>query len=220
MGDEEKTWLLYADAASSLTRLYQHGSHQKRDGFNAGYKAALEATLQFTVKQCTERQSNAVPAATLINYILPQLQRDAQAAPERESRPPAPAATPTAPAAPHASAQHVPQASSSLLNHPAQAAAQQQGFASTGPQLGAQDDTHDSGDAHQLGWPAVTGADDALAGGAQGGFGVGQLSLQPRKRNTEAADWMGTDGGHVDGALLQSGQLPPEWPPAWKRGRH
>ena len=66
--------MLYADAASSLTRLYQHGAQQKRDAYNAGYKAALETVLQFAVKECSDGQTNTVAAATLINFILPQMQ--------------------------------------------------------------------------------------------------------------------------------------------------
>jgi hypothetical protein len=223
-GDDEKTWLLYAETASSLTRLYQHGAQQKRDAYNAGYKAALESVLQFAVKECSDGQTNTVAAATLINFILPQMQREAAGAAEREGRAAASAPAPTSPFAPHAPhgaqaraaavgvgdaglAMPAACASAAFLGAPAHFAAQDSGHACTAPS--------------QPAWPApphaAAAAYDAADGGARqpsGGF----CFAPPRKRNADATDWM--DGGYADGALQPFGQLPPDWPVWSKRGRH
>lgn len=222
--EEQKGWALYGDAASSLTRLYQHSVQQKRDAYNAGFKAALEAVLAHAVKECTDTQSNTICAASLINFILPQLNRDASDG--RTASQGAPTTSPS-PSGSNSTAQHgVPQARGD-------ATCAQQAAAFGAPTVQPVAD----GRASHSPWPShagsahtasaqgpataqaagfVYGATPALAGG--GGANAGGLV---RKRSADqTADWM--DGGATGAGVIQPfGQLPPEWPPLWsKRGRH
>jgi hypothetical protein len=223
-GDDEKTWLLYAETASSLTRLYQHSAQQKRDAYNAGYKAALETVLQFAVKECSDGQTNTVAAATLINFILPQMQREAaMSAAEREGRPAASAPGPTSPFVPHA--QHGAQVRAGAVGigdngsaHGAMpAASQSAAFLAAPAHFAMQSGGNTSTPGSQPAWlaaPHMVAAYDVDSARHQSGFGF----APPRKRNADATDWM--DGGHADGALQLFGELPTDWPVWSKRGRH
>lgn len=223
MSEDEKQWALYAEAASSLTRLHQHSAQQKRDAHNAGYKAALEAVLQYTVKECTHTQANTICAASLINFILPELHRDAPGSAERDGRPGAPHAPP----APPPSAQdlgmgpHAPHARGDGAGAPHAA------FGASAPPDGRAGSPHCFAQAASAASVAAQGAASAV------GFAYGAAAAAPaggaaasagglvRKRSSEhTADWM--DGGAASaGAMQPYGHLPPEWPPLWsKRGRH
>jgi len=122
---DEKTWQLYSEAAASLTRFLRHVPQQKKEahasGYSAGYKAALEDVLQFTVQKCSTESSNTLDAASLVNFLL--MQRENRSDDPSRQAGPAPFAAeadgmappPTADTQQHSTAQAPAPASSFVL---------------------------------------------------------------------------------------------------------
>lgn len=193
---EQTDWQLYSDAATSLTKLYQHGAQQRRDAYISGYKAALEAVLQFAVKHCSDESSNTIDAASLINFVLPQLQQAANG--QHSDRPDSKQPTPPP------GADGVGQDATSMHTGPERPLTAG-GFGAPNHSARAPESSpwEVTSSAPQLFQAAVSGSADA--------------PLAPRKRCVAE---LGDDTALVEGGHELHNPLD-GWPSAWaKRGRH
>lgn len=81
---EDRSWQLYSEAATSLTRLYHHGAQQRRESYAAGHKAALETVLHHVASHASGGPESTVKVGPLMNLIAAQMQRCPCPTDERE----------------------------------------------------------------------------------------------------------------------------------------
>merc|ERR1712070_771068 len=65
-------WKHYTEAATALTRLYQHRQIEKRSGYVEGYEAALGATFQWLTKHAATDSSQTVSISSIAQFLREQ----------------------------------------------------------------------------------------------------------------------------------------------------